>query len=171
MRPIAVHVSSGKYEIEDVPAFEQRSLRMRSICGVFAVITVFGLATAAMAAEPCCGNQATSMGYDGYAGYCAPACAAPCYGTVPGCCEFPPSCCDNVWDGYCQELRGLDALRALCPYRGCRGFGCGAGHRWGGGACASVGATCGVVDGVEPFDAGEAGDGMVEIPAAPSRPH
>ena len=131
-----------------------------------------GLATAAMAAEPCCGNQAMSMGYGGYAGYCAPACAAPSYGLVPGCCEFPPSCCDHVWDGYCQELRGLDALRALCPYRGCRGLGCGAVQGWGGAACSPVGLGCCEIDSVERPEAGEPpGDAVVEIPVAPIRAH
>ncbi len=36
----------------------------------------------------------------------AEACGAPNYGTLdlaPGCCEFSPSCCDDVWAGYCQE--------------------------------------------------------------------
>ncbi len=35
----------------------------------------------------------------------APACCGPSYGTVAlqqGCCEYPPSCCRNVWDGYCE---------------------------------------------------------------------
>jgi len=33
----------------------------------------------------------------------APACSGPMFGTVPGCCECPPSACDNAWDGFCQE--------------------------------------------------------------------
>ncbi len=36
----------------------------------------------------------------------AEACSAPNYGTLdlePGCCEFPPTCCKDVWAGYCQE--------------------------------------------------------------------
>ena len=36
-------------------------------------------------------------------GYGAPACAAPYFGWQPGCCELPPSPCDNAWAGYCQE--------------------------------------------------------------------
>jgi len=33
----------------------------------------------------------------------APACCGPMFGTTPGCCECPPSACDNAWDGFCQE--------------------------------------------------------------------
>jgi hypothetical protein len=141
---------------------------MRSIYGVFAVMTILGLATAATAAQPCCGNQGTWTGYAAYEAYCAPACASPGYGMVPGCCELPPTCCDHVWDGYCQELRGLDAVRALFPYRGCCGRG--AGLRWGGGACGPVGAGCCVVDSVPGSVAGEqAAEGLVQIPVAPRR--
>jgi hypothetical protein len=143
---------------------------MRSIHGVFAVVTILALATAAMAAEPCCGNQGMWTDYGAFGGYCAPACAAPAYGLVPGCCEFPPSCCDHVWDGYCQELRGLDAVRALLPSRGLCGCGRRAGVCWGGGACGLVESTCCAFDGVEPFEAGESPrEGLVEIPTAPSR--
>ena len=85
---------------------------MRSMCWVFAVLALCGLASAAAGVEPCCGSQATFSPYEGYAGYAASACAAPGYGMVPGCCELPPSCCDNVWDGYCQE-RGQRA----CGFR------------------------------------------------------
>ena len=36
--------------------------------------------------------------------YYAPACGCPSYGLMaPGCCEYPPSRCDHVWDGYCNE--------------------------------------------------------------------
>lgn len=34
----------------------------------------------------------------------APACGGTFgYGLAPGCCECPPSCCDNAWDTYCEE--------------------------------------------------------------------
>lgn len=96
---------------------------MRSMCGVFAVLAICGLASAAAGAEPCCGSQAKLTPYESYAGYAASACAAPAYGMVPGCCEFPPSCCDHVWDGYCQErCHGACGFRrACCGQRaGCR---------------------------------------------------
>ncbi len=142
---------------------------MRLICGVFAVVTIFGLATAAMASEPCCGNQGMSMGYGAYAAYCAPACGAPGYGMFPGCCELPPSCCDHVWDGYCQELRGLDAVRALFPNRYSGGGRCRDGLGWDGGACGPAGPGYCAVDAMEVVAPGEQPDqGMVEIPTAPS---
>jgi len=25
------------------------------------------------------------------------------YGMTPGCCQCPPTACDNAWDGYCEE--------------------------------------------------------------------
>jgi hypothetical protein len=76
---------------------------MRSMCAVFALLSVCGLATMAAGAGPFCGCESGAAGYAGYAAYCAPACAGPAYGLAPGCCEFPPSCCEHVWDGYCQE--------------------------------------------------------------------
>jgi len=51
----------------------------------------------------------------------APACCGPSFGTValqPGCCEFPPTCCRHVWDGYCENKRvggwGLWSLGGHC---------------------------------------------------------
>jgi len=85
---------------------------MRSIRWVFAVLAVCVLSSTAAGQEPCRGGQVTFNAYGACGGYSAPACACPGYGMVPGCCELPPSCCDNVWDGYCQERR-----RGLC---GCR---------------------------------------------------
>jgi len=38
-----------------------------------------------------------------YGSYCSGACGIGGYGMVPGCCEYSPSCCDNIWDGYCQR--------------------------------------------------------------------
>ena len=35
--------------------------------------------------------------------YGAPACGAPFFGWQPGCCQAPPSPCDNAWAGYCEE--------------------------------------------------------------------
>ncbi len=37
------------------------------------------------------------------AGFGAPACRGPMFGTEPGCCEHPPTPCDNAWAGFCQE--------------------------------------------------------------------
>ncbi len=74
---------------------------MRLIRWVLAGLSVFGLL--AVGHQACLGSQATFPLQETYAAYSAPACGAPAYGLVPGCCEFTPSCCDHVWDGYCQE--------------------------------------------------------------------
>ena len=76
---------------------------MRSMCGVLALLTVCGLAMTAFGSEPAAVSQPALPNLGPCGGYAAPACAAPAYGLVPGCCEFAPSCCDTVWDGYCQE--------------------------------------------------------------------
>lgn len=37
-----------------------------------------------------------------------PGCCCPSYGAISlsqGCCEFPPSCCRDVWAGYCEAKR------------------------------------------------------------------
>jgi hypothetical protein len=47
----------------------------------------------------CNGNDMAS-----YRSLRGPACySPPGYCLTPGCCECPPSACDNAWDGYCQE--------------------------------------------------------------------
>ena len=75
-------------------------------------------------------------GYGSYETLSAPACAAPGYGLVPGCCESAPSCCDNVWDGYCQESHCF----SFPLFRGCRlAPRCGLG----GGGCCPAQPTCG----------------------------
>jgi len=87
----------------------ERSLAMRRICWGTALLSVFVIALPATAAGPGC---ACSQG--GKTGSCqglsAPACAAPCYSMSPGCCRSAPSCCDNAWDGYCQEVARWRAL-------------------------------------------------------------
>ena len=128
---------------------------MRSMHGVFAFVVVCGLASMAVGSGAYWGNHAGCAGCGDYGCYSAPACAAPAYGLAPGCCEFPPSCCQHVWDGYCQE-------RAMWLSR-C----CGAGARWGQGYCGG-GTTCGRVEPANavPQDAG----GVVaeEPPVAPT---
>jgi len=106
---------------------------MRSMYGVFAVVAVCGLVSTAAGGGPGWGDHAGCAGCGAYAAYSAPACAAPGYGLAPGCCEFPPSCCQHVWDGYCQErARWLSRC-------------CGAGALCGGGYCAGR-TTCGCVE-------------------------
>ena len=46
-------------------------------------------------------------------GHGAPACAGPIgYNLKPGCCECPPTACDNAWAGYCQEKARWQAFWA-----------------------------------------------------------
>jgi len=40
----------------------------------------------------------------------AKCCAGPPYSFSPGCCEAHRHCCDNAWDGYCQERAYWDAI-------------------------------------------------------------
>jgi len=77
---------------------------MRNFYGTAIVLVTFGLAGSAAGFE--CSSAGIPMYADcGMQGaYCSGACGAPAYGIlVPGCCEHPPSCCDNVWAGYCAE--------------------------------------------------------------------
>ena len=97
---------------------------MRWVCWMMAA----GLALAV--AGPAAG-QVAGWGDQGVPNpYGAPTCGAPMYGLVPGCCEFPPNCCTNVWQGYCEDRarimsRGERLKQWLqskaCGYRRCRG--------------------------------------------------
>ena len=84
-------------------AKSERSVAVRRIFWVPAVLALCCLASPAVAIEAADDGQIMLMGQWSRDGYCAPACAAPPFGTVPGCCQCQPSCCDHVWDGYCQE--------------------------------------------------------------------
>ena len=90
---------------------------MRKKCwtvGALAAVLVVGLAADLQAA---CGH----CGGGGSVDYGAPACGAPGYGSLtPGCCEYPPSCCDNIWDGYCEERRCGRGWGFCWPMAGCR---------------------------------------------------
>ena len=90
---------------------------MRWICWVFAVLaagaligTAFDIMPACHAAMPCVGcDQRSGQTYR----YGAPACCvASGFNMKPGCCQCQPHCCDNVWDGYCQEKARWQAFWA-----------------------------------------------------------
>jgi hypothetical protein len=52
------------------------------------------------------GGCSSCNGNDGgsYKNYRGGACfSPPGYSLAPGCCECPPSACDNAWDGYCEQ--------------------------------------------------------------------
>jgi hypothetical protein len=56
----------------------------------------------------CGGNDGGS-----YRNYRGPACfSPPGYSLSPGCCECPPSACDNAWDGYCEQKAKWQAFFA-----------------------------------------------------------
>ena len=90
---------------------------MRLTFWTLALVTIWSLNAVALGAELTPDNSANLTAYSAFGGYAAPACAAPGYDLVPGCCEFSPSCCDDVWAGYCQEQRG-------CAFGLRRGFCC-----------------------------------------------
>lgn len=76
---------------------------MRSMCWVASVLAICGLVGTAAGLDPIPSGCATCNSRGWYGAYAAPACAAPAFGMVEGCCERAPSCCDNAWAGYCQE--------------------------------------------------------------------
>ena len=75
---------------------------MRLICWTSVLVSLVGLVAPAAGFEPDAGHFAAS-GIGQWNAYCAPACGAPAYGTVVGCCEYSPLYGDNAWAGYCQE--------------------------------------------------------------------
>lgn len=74
---------------------------MRANHWLAAVLVMSGLA---LVGTPAFGAYPGGAWGGGWAAYSAPACGGPGYGAmVPGCCESRPTCCDHVWDGYCQN--------------------------------------------------------------------
>ena len=76
---------------------------MRWICWAVALSAICGLASEAVGFETTWNTGMMSSGGAYGHAYCASPCASSLYGTVPGCCDYPPSCCDNAWAGYCEE--------------------------------------------------------------------
>ncbi len=57
----------------------------------------------------------------------APACCTPSYavlGYQQGCCEFTPTCCSQVWAGYCEmkKVRACHRWEVARPMRGWERF-------------------------------------------------
>ena len=76
-----------------------RRMQWSSIFLALAVLT-----STAFAANYNRSNSGGCASCEPRSGYAAPACAGPIgYDLAPGCCECPPSACDNAWAGYCQE--------------------------------------------------------------------
>jgi hypothetical protein len=80
------------------------------------------LVNAAIAEAGCTTCGGNDMG--SYRAYRGPACfSPPGYCLAPGCCECPPSACDNAWDGYCEEKAKWQAFfaRVGTPRAHCHG--------------------------------------------------
>jgi hypothetical protein len=73
---------------------------MRCLCWASALLILLTVDSVfAAGCSSCNGND-----YTGYKTYRGSACyTPPGYCLAPGCCECPPSACDNAWDGYCEE--------------------------------------------------------------------
>ncbi len=76
---------------------------MRWICWAILSLAVCALVSAAAGTDSAYGGGGSCGSCEQNYSYYAPACASPFHGMVPGCCELPPSPCDNAWAGYCQE--------------------------------------------------------------------
>ncbi len=73
---------------------------MRWICWVSVLLAAYGLASSTASGA---GTICTDCGL--FRGHCQSACAGPFFGTVPGCCQCQPHCCDNAWAGYYGHRR------------------------------------------------------------------
>jgi hypothetical protein len=120
-------------------------------------------------------NYAYPASSSGGGADCGSCYAGPCgmsYGMVPkapGCCEYSPTCCDHIWDGYCQERQErLERWRSFYASvrstlsRPCLGgcYGCG-----------SCGGRCGRAVSCQPACGRAAPAGVVSEPAmAPVEP-
>jgi hypothetical protein len=104
---------------------------MRWVCWISVLAATLGLVAEAMAGDDIHGHAVPCVGcsHGLHSMYTAPACCMPYgFGGQPGCCECQPHCCDNVWDGYCQERARWQACFARIGTRhGCHGRcgGCG----------------------------------------------
>lgn len=92
---------------------------MRSIQWISAALLALAAVSSQARAEGVLGMPGVPGGYD-WAAYGAPPCQAPFYGTygsvVPGTYDCP-SCCLNVWGGYCQKkaMRYEKLANSNCP--------------------------------------------------------
>ncbi|MGW8256150.1 MAG: hypothetical protein ACWGMZ_01560 [Thermoguttaceae bacterium] len=76
-----------------------RWLSLAFVPCLFVLLLTNGSNSFAAGCINCGGNDAAS-----YRAYSGGACfAPPGFCTAPGCCQCPPSACDNAWAGYCQH--------------------------------------------------------------------
>lgn len=76
---------------------------MRSICWVPAVLLICGLVSPVLGLQPIIEANGTTAEGGAWGPAAAPPCGVWCFGMMPGCCQCPPSCCDDAWDGYCEQ--------------------------------------------------------------------
>ncbi len=99
---------------------KEHPMRWLNWASALGFLLVINAAFAYAGCPTCGGNDMAS-----YRSYRGPACfSPPGYGLAPGCCECPPSACDNAWDGYCEEKAKWQAFfaRVGTPrvhYHGC----------------------------------------------------
>jgi hypothetical protein len=76
---------------------------MRRMHFIGAIAGGLVLACMAVAAQADCGCG--GMSKRSFYSLSGPPCFSPpgCGVSSPGCCECPPSACDNAWEGYCQH--------------------------------------------------------------------
>jgi len=84
---------------------------MRRICWACVVLAVVALSRPAAGFDSGYGWGKSCTSCEPCYTYGAPACGAPFFGWQPGCCQDPPSPCDNAWAGYCEEKA---RWRAFC---------------------------------------------------------
>ena len=90
--------------------------------GRASAVSLLLLVNSALTYAGCASCGGNDMG--GYRSYRGPAgFSPPGYCLAPGCCECPPSACDNAWDGYCQEKAKWQAFfaRVGTPRAHCNG--------------------------------------------------
>lgn len=89
---------------------------MRSICLVLVVIACCAMITPAHAQHSSGGTNAPCSCQQHHRGHVAAPCGVRQFGGVPGCCKSAPSCCDDIWAGYCQEKAARRARfqRSVC---------------------------------------------------------
>jgi hypothetical protein len=91
--------------------------------GWASIVCLLLLVNSAIAKAGCATCGGNDMG--SYRAYRGPACfSPPGYCLAPGCCECPPSACDNAWDGYCEEKAKWQAFfaRVGTPRPHCHGY-------------------------------------------------
>jgi hypothetical protein len=97
-------------------------MRWITWASTLSVLLLFQSAISYAGCSSCNGNDSGS-----YRAYRGAACySPPGYCLSPGCCECPPSACDNAWDGYCEQKAKWQAFftKVGTPKVHCHGCPC-----------------------------------------------